>query len=441
MPPPLTHSDLLPRLDLLAWRAGDLRRGRAALREAEGLAAQSPEDAEVQDLLALARQAHADARQRQQDKALWVITPLISSLLLTAALLSLAGLLGPGEARLPVLTTASPSPGAERVAVLSLGQDLGIDAETTAEPPSRTTDTIDRPPSPTEEEPQADLDPASPDPAPVEALPDQATEEIVVDTPPPPVVPSVVRPTPAAASLALPRGEPSPRSTPEAGGRAGGGSQSSGRPGGEGFTALQGLAPMRFLELGDPAPGRRSARPGVFIAHTEVSQKQWVALMGLDLGSVSGHWDHPAEAMTWCQAVRFANALSKHEKLRPAYKVSKDCETGGSVQWDQQAEGFRLLTEDEWDALADGGQAMGEAGGKAAQINNRGLGRVSLGADDQQHGLLGLRDNAREWVWGAQEHRSLACGCAPGQAEPCRLEVGPAEVPLGVGLRLARGAP
>ncbi len=412
------RDDLLSQLDLEAWGASRPWIGGRALARAEALVAAVPPGApELDEALAEIRQVWELARRRR-DRRLRGRLGLLA-LNLSASVLIVLGLgllAAQSQARLDPLSTVAISPGPVRTARLVLGPDLGADepVEEEAPPPAKIPDPAPLPETALPEERQVDIEPLS-----------EPVAEIL-----PPQPDAVVQPQPSPANRTPP--EPSKR---------GGGQALTGEAGGLGYTALSRQAPMPFQRLGDPLPGRRSARVGLHVAQAEVNQKQWVALMGLDLGSVSGHWDHPAEAMTWCDAIRFANALSRHEGFRPSYKVDARCEQGAEVRWDPKGEGFRLLTEEEWEALADGGQSQGVAGEQAASINNRGLGVVSDGASDEQHGLLGLRDNAREWVWGRSEGRSVARGCTPGGREPCRLETGPAEVPLGVGLRLARGAP
>jgi hypothetical protein len=231
--------------------------------------------------------------------------------------------------------------------------------------------------------------------------------------------------------------------------------------GGLGYLALPDQAPMAFHAIGARAAGGDD-QGGLQVARTEVTQRQWSVMMGMDLGRISGQWDHPAEALSWCDALRFANALSVQEGFRPAYRVGRDCEAGGEVRWDTQANGFRLLSEAEWLALAEVSGPPPQPPGATVrgESNNRGLGLVDAGRTDREYALAGVADNAREWVWGALpgdgpertqvrdgEHpRGVVRGCGtfaevrPSAQEPwCRADHDGAYEPLGVGLRLARG--
>lgn len=75
--------------------------------------------------------------------------------------------------------------------------------------------------------------------------------------------------------------------------------------------------------------------PFAMAAHA-VRQSLYQAVMGVSAAEPKGD-DLPANNVTWFDAVRFCNALSAKEGLRPAYKVGWGKEP--TVKWDPTADG------------------------------------------------------------------------------------------------------
>ncbi|WP_020673742.1 formylglycine-generating enzyme family protein [Amycolatopsis nigrescens] len=187
------------------------------------------------------------------------------------------------------------------------------------------------------------------------------------------------------------------------------------------------------------------------LAAFPITQARYVQVAGERPSTAHGD-QLPVEGVSWWDAARFCNALSRRERLVPAYHLRPDAE---EVEWDTSADGYRLPTEAEWEHAC----RAGTTGARYGQLDEIAWHRGN--SDERIHGVGGKRPNAWglydmlgnvwEWCWDLYDaevygtYRVLRGGGWFDERWSCRASVRRRSHPTfkidDVGFRIARSLP
>ncbi|GHV90479.1 hypothetical protein AGMMS50268_09820 [Spirochaetia bacterium] len=219
----------------------------------------------------------------------------------------------------------------------------------------------------------------------------------------------------------------------------------------EGGTFTMGSPSSEAERFSDEGPQHTVSISAFYMGKYEVTQKEWVAVMGSNPSYFKGD-NLPVEQVSWYDAIEYCNKRSEKEGLRPAYTIDKSrldpnnyASTTGEDDWqsdnirwivtvNKNANGYRLPTEAEWEYACRAATTTPFSTGNNITTNqanyNGDYGETTAVGSfaPNRWGLYDMHGNVWEWCWDWYESYSTAA-----QTDPTGASSGPYRVLRGGG--------
>jgi formylglycine-generating enzyme required for sulfatase activity len=138
-----------------------------------------------------------------------------------------------------------------------------------------------------------------------------------------------------------------------------------------------------------------------YIGMYEVTQREYQEIMGTNPSYNKGQ-NLPVEGVNWFDAVEYCNKLSYRDRLTPVYTIVGSG-SNRVVTWDEEANGYRLPTEAEWEYACRAGTTTSFNTGNIlsrTSANIWGNRTRAVGSyPPNRWGLYDMHGNVAEWCW------------------------------------------